>query len=264
MSRLEKLTLGDKACDHGIWANLPSSLTHVCVSIPAMVQNARLPTVAHEVTTRLTKLQRLELFSGLYFPPPVEVVYPPANPLDPLDSGLRELRLSHVTSPALEAVLVSLGRGLYTLAVHHLDVPPTQLTPYCPRLRRLELGAASIVQPELPHSLLSPTSIHAASLTFLRVHLASHVALEHLTASIGTIRAKQRLEGDHHRLQTLEVVGLFPDNLVGEGWTSGKGIDRLVEACKRDEVRLCVNGRPVDSVGNLWGALQGQTGREEL
>ncbi|GAA5836780.1 hypothetical protein JCM9279_007659 [Rhodotorula babjevae] len=264
MSTLEKLTLGDKACDHGIWPNLPSSLTHVCVSIPANVQDARLPTVAHEVTTRLTNLLRLELFSGLYFPPPVEVVYPPTDPLNPLDGGLRELRLSHISSPTLEAFLLRLGGGLYTLALHHITVAMTQLTPYCPRLRRLELGAAGVLTADLPQSVLSSSSVHAASLTFLRVHLASHVALEHLTASIGTIRATQHLEGDHHRLQTLELVGHFPGNLVGEGWTSGKGIDGLVEACEREQVRLCVNGRPVDSVGDLWGAMQGQTGRETL
>lgn len=264
MSRLERLTLGDKACDHGIWPNLPASLTHLCVAIPANVQDPRLSLVAQEVRARLTKLQRLELFSGLYFPPPVEIVYPPDDPLDRFDLGLRELRLSHISSPTLQMFLVSLGGGLYTLALHHLSVAPTQLTPFCPRLRRLELGAADTVPLDLPQSILLPTWVHAESLTFLRVHFASYVALEHLTASIGAIRARQRLDGGHHRLQTLELVGNYPDSLVGDGWRSGKGMDRLVETCARDEVRLVVNGRPVDGVGDLWGALQGQTGREML
>lgn len=268
MQKLERVTLGDKACDHTVWSNLPTTVTHICVALPAHVQDARLPIVATEISTRLTNTQRLELYSGLYFAPPLEIAYPPADPFNSPDSGLRELRLSHISSPGLEAFVLRLGRGLYTLAVHHLSCSPESLTPYCPRLRRLEVGAADILSSTLPESFFG--TVHLKSLTFLRVHFASFVSLGHLTASLGTIRAAQGRRDpaapttNPHRLATLELVGRFPGDLVGDDWESGRGIDALIEACRREEVAFCVNGRPVESVGDLWSAIQGQTGREAL
>ncbi|BGP42931.1 hypothetical protein JCM10450v2_007050 [Rhodotorula kratochvilovae] len=262
MPALSRLSLGDKACDHAIWNNLPASLTHLCVALPNGHRDARLTTVANELTRRLTRVQRLELYSQLYFPPPVEVEYPPMDPRDAQDGGLRELRLSHVASAELEAFVRSVGRGLYTLAVHHLPATTERLLPYCPRLRRLELGAADQISEETPDQLFE--SLHGAHLTHLRVHLASYVSLARLTASLSTIRAAQRAAGAHHRLAALELVGHFPDDLVGDGWRSGGGIDALACACEREGVALCVNGRQVESVGDMWAALLGQTGREAL
>ena len=268
MQKLERVTLGDKACDHTVWSNLPTTVTHICVALPAHVQDARLPTVATAISTRFTNTQRLELYSGLYFAPPLEIAYPPADPFNSPDSGLRELRLSHISSPDLEAFVLRLGGGLYTLAVHHLSCSPESLAPYCPRLRRLEVGAADILSSTLPESFFG--TVHLKSLTFLRVHFASFVSLGHLTASLGTIRGAQG-RGDPaapvtnpHRLAALELVGRFPGDLVGDDWESGRGIDALIEACRREEVAFCVNGRPVESVGDLWSAIQGQTGREAL
>ncbi|GAA6046709.1 hypothetical protein JCM3770_003128 [Rhodotorula araucariae] len=260
MPALERLSLGDHACDHTIWNNFPESLTHLCVALPNGHADARLTTVAHELTNRLTRVQRLEIYSQLYFPPPAEVVYAQPDRHDPRDTGLRELRLSHVSSPELEAFVCTVGRGLYTLALHHLPTAHEHLLPYCPRLRRVELGAADCIDD--PGILLE--SLHAAHLRHLRVHLASYVSLAHLTASLASIRAEQRAQGGHHRLVTLELVGDFPANVYGEEWRSGARVDALIRACRDEEIALCVNGRPVDSIGDMWAALLGQTGREML
>ncbi|GAA5907504.1 hypothetical protein JCM6882_003879 [Rhodosporidiobolus microsporus] len=249
---LEHLTLGSGACDHVIYSLLPSSLTHLCVSLPNHHQNARLLPIANEITTRLTSLKVFELYSHLYFPPPVELTYPGPEPNE--SSGLRELRLSHITATPGEiaAFLSSIGRRLYTLATHHISEEPSSLLEYCPSLRRLELGVTHF---EPPSGTSFFRGLSAPLLNFLRVHFNSGVPLSQLL-DILPHRAQSGLK-------TLEFIGIFPDDLPSD-WRSGACIEALVEECKRSGIEWWVNGRIVESMGDFWRALVGQTGRETL
>ncbi|GAA5853341.1 hypothetical protein JCM8547_000290 [Rhodosporidiobolus lusitaniae] len=251
LPKLENLTLGDKACDHNVYSNLPSTLRTLCVSLPTHHANARLMPVATEINSRLTKLVRLELYSHLYFPPPLDIAYPPPESGDP--SSLRELRLSHIVAAPgqLEAFLAAVGSSLYTLAMHHISVNPTSLLPSCPSLRRLELGAHHYTLP-VPSFFDYVSSQH---LNYVRIHFAAGVNLAHLVSTSPSLASKG--------LQTLELVGVFPQDLDDE-WLSGKSIDALVEACEDGKVEFLVNSRSTGTMGELWRALVGQTGRETL
>ncbi|GAA6012695.1 hypothetical protein JCM10207_005328 [Rhodosporidiobolus poonsookiae] len=256
LSNVKRLTLGDKACDHEIWAILPPSLTHLCVALRTHHSNARLDTVSDVITTRLTSLQVLELYSSLYFPPPIEVEYQVDSEAK---STLRELRLSHIqtTDADLSKFLYAVGANLHTLAIHRVLADAAAPLAFCTRLRRLELGARGFL-PEQESSYFN--ELYLPYLSFLRVHLASGVALADLLDALPLLTRPR--EGPSH-LKTLELVGIFPDNLSSD-WLSAKGIDRLVEICREGGVDFVMNGRPVETLGELWSALVGQTGREEL
>ncbi|BGP19500.1 hypothetical protein JCM10213v2_007595 [Rhodosporidiobolus nylandii] len=249
---LERLTLGDKACDHELWnARLPASLVHLCVSLPQYHADARLALVSTEIRTRLHRLKSLEVYSALYFPPPVALSYPDKQHSETF--ALRELRLSHINSAPgeLATLLATVGAGIYTLAAHHVAEDLSSLLDSLPSLRRLELGVNDYTTVERSASYLS--SLDSPFLHYLRVHFTSAISLAHLTSTLPSLAA----------LKTLELAGRFPDDL-GTDWTSGKRVDELVEACRTEQVELRVNGRVVETFGDWWAALVGQTGREML
>ncbi|GAA5824805.1 hypothetical protein JCM11251_005353 [Rhodosporidiobolus azoricus] len=249
---LERLTLGSGACDHEIYSLLPPTLTHLCVSLPNYHNNTRLLPIAQEITTRLMNLRVLELYSQLYFPSTIEVIYPPRQANEP--SSLREVRLSHITAAPGEIIsfLDSVGSSVFTLAVHHVSEEQSAFLEYCPSLRRLEVGRTNY---EPVASVTFFEEISESFLSYLRIHFDSGIALSHVLENLAFFA--------HSGLRTLELVGVFPGNLSGD-WLLGGSIDELVEQCKAGEVDLCVNGRMIETVGDLWRSLVGQTGRETL
>lgn len=274
MTNLRNLTLGDKACDHNLWNSVPASLTHICVALPPNHLNAHLETVAGALVSRLNKVQRLELYSNLYFPPPVEVVYPYEHGL----LQLRELRLSHIHAPdnGIGNLLSRVGNGLHTLAVHHIEESTGNMLHYCRNLRRLELGAAGVLPADV--NVLAAGHLTGKYLSYLRVHFAAYIPLADLVSAVERLSSapapalpdskKKSGSADdvvgRTSLRTLELVGRFPDDVVSEGWRSGAQMRALVDACAAGGVELCVNGRVVEGMADLWCALFGQTGREEL
>ncbi|GAA6030886.1 hypothetical protein JCM8097_008921 [Rhodosporidiobolus ruineniae] len=257
LPKLERLTLGDKAADHTLYSSLPSTITHLCVALPNNHQNARLAPIADEIRTRLTSLIRLELYSHLYFPPPAEIVYPPRS--ENASNSLREVRLSHlnIAPGELEAFLEVVGPELYVFGHHHALDNPTMPFLHLPSLRRLELGVFDFVADAYSEMYLD--TLYCPFLHTLRVHFASALPLPHLLKHFPSLL--------RNGLKTLELVGIFPGDLVVHDkscWTSGALMDQLVDETKAGGFELVVNGRPVESMGDLWRALLGQTGREAL
>ncbi|BGP34842.1 hypothetical protein JCM10296v2_006666 [Rhodotorula toruloides] len=249
LTNLERLTLGNHACDHTVWAKLPCSLTHLCVALPNSHVDARLKLVADTITKRLRNLQRLELYSHVYFPPPVEVVYPPC------ESGLaiREIRLSHIktTTEDMSNFFLQLAPGLYTLALHHVRFRVQAPWPQFKSLRRLEYGKHTITEnDEFFH--LTQGNVH-----WVRMHIEAGGRLQTLLDVIER-RSAHKLEP----LRTVELVGNL-DNVSGN-WASGKLFDQLVSACAKEGTQLYMNGRTIATHGGLWTALQSPMLREEF
>lgn len=255
MVNLEKLTLGNGACDHTIYAKLPASLTQICISLPNHHANARLDPVADELTKRLTRVVRLELYSHFYYPPPVEIEYaisPAAHQQN--KSQLRELRLSHLNAGTgqITKFLSRVGTNLTTLAVHRVSEAYQNMLPLCPRLKRLELGGPGVVDPTTP--VLS--TLHGASLNFLRISISQ---------TDTNLEALQQALPKLPQLRTLDLIAAFPLVVTDSAWLSGALFDDLHDACKARGLLLCVNGRTIRTPGTLWKAITaGHAGRDTL
>ena len=201
------------------------------------------------INTRLKKLVKLELYSQVYFPSS-EIHYPPTSKFDP--SQLREVRLSHIRGPAgtLDAFLSSTGSTLHTLALHHVSANfESTLFASCPKLRRLELGRSQ--REETPITNRFSTISHAYLHT-LRVHFDSDLSVDDIVRELEA----SRIAGTH--LRVLEIVGAFPGDVPegGEsGWTKAGEIDRLMKAVKENGTMLLIQGRLIESTGDLWVAL---------
>ncbi|GAA6006152.1 hypothetical protein JCM11491_002051 [Sporobolomyces phaffii] len=250
---LLRLSLGNKAADHTLYALLPRSLTHLTVSLPENHVNARLADIEAVIRTRLRKLVKLDLYSQIYFPSP-KVDYPRSHRSDA--TTLREIRLSHINTPAgaLDAFLASVGSTVHTLALHHVSAQfSSTLVSHCPKLRRLELGrspSSAYVAYNQPLCRFSATD--HAYLHSLRVHFDAGVSVDNL---VGELEAA-RVGGT--RLGTLTLVGAFPADLVldrAAGWTRADAIDRLVRVARDVGTVLVINGKMVESFGDLWIAL---------
>lgn len=229
-------------------------MTRLCISIPNEHRAARLDPIADELTKRLKRVQRLELYSHFYYPPPVDIDYGPPAP-EPSTSQLRELRLSHIraTSGHLSRFMIRLGANVSTLALHQVSEAYQNLLPYFSNLKRLELGRPLLVMPASP--LLS--SPHGASLEFLRVTVAqSDLSLETLSQAVPSLPS----------LRTADLIAKFPlGSSDSAAWTSGGRFDDFVEACQTRNVLVCVNGRVITSPGTLWKAIcAGHSGRDAL
>jgi len=246
---LERLSLGNKAADHNLYSSLPRSLTYLCVALPENHVNARLPDMATMITTRLKKLIRFELYSQIYFPS-TDIYYPPTSKSDP--SQLREVRLSHIRGPpgTLDSFLASLGSTLHTLALHHVSANfESTLFAHCPKLRRLELGRSQYT--EVPATNRFST-VQLNYLHTLRVHFDSTLSVDDIVQEVEA----SRIAGTH--LRTLEIMGTFPGDVPeGEdiGWATAGEIDRLMNAVKAYGTMLLIQGRVIESTGDLWVAL---------
>ncbi|GAA5968623.1 hypothetical protein JCM11641_007703 [Rhodosporidiobolus odoratus] len=243
---LKRLTLGDKACNHEIYPLLPSSLEHLCVSLPMYHSDYSLLPISTEIKDRLDSLVCLELYSQIYFPPTIHSRYPPKQEGDTTTSSLRELRLSHIAAVPgdISQFLDTLGENLYTLALHHISEHPSTLLAGCPFLRRLEVGVSHSLNPSESSFF---DALSAPFLHYLRVHFNSSISLSDLISALPVL--------SQNGLKTLELTGFFPDDLGGAGWKSGKNVDKLVQGCKEGGVELVVNGRGVESFGELWVGL---------
>lgn len=255
MSHLEKLTLGQGACDHTIYPKLPASLKQLCISLPNGHQNARLVTVADELTSRLTRIQRLELYSHFYFPPPVDIAYDTSpSGTAAQQSQLREVRLSHLRAAPGEIArsLSRVGSNLSTLALHHVSETHESLWPLCHQVRRLELGEARGTDPSVP----APSIPTTASLTFLRIKTAI------TDTTVNLISQGVRLLP---RLSTLDLIALAPSRPDDPVWQPGGSFDDLLGMCKERHICLCVNARPIATLEKVREAVvSGHSGREGL
>lgn len=251
LTSLEHLTLGNHACDHTVWHKLPSSLTRLCIALPNNHANARLKLVADTIKDRLQSLERLELYSHVYFPPPIEVIYPP-----PSQSGLaiREVRLSHINTSRedLSQFFLQLAPGLYTLALHHAYLRLEAPWPQFSSLRRVEYGRESLLD-DVDIFRLAGETVHSA-----RIHFDSGCHLKALVEAI-----ERRSSRSFPPLRSFELVGTFGVD-VALDWTSGSLFDRLVSACAEAGTPLYINGRTVGTLGGMWKALQRPMEREEF
>lgn len=243
LTNLERVTLGNHACDHTVWAKLPRSLTHLCVALPNSHIDARLKLVADMITKRLRNLQRLELYSHVYFPPPIEVVYPPN------ESGLaiREIRLSHIvtTTEDMSNFFLQLAPGLYTLTLHYVRFRAQAPWPQFKSLRRLEYGKHTITENDEFFHLIK-ASVHS-----VRMHVEAGGQVQTLLDAI-----ERR---SSHKLEPLRTL----DNVSGD-WASGKLFDQLVSACAKAGTQLYMNGRTIGTLGGMWTALQSPMLRAEF
>lgn len=82
-------------------------------------------------------------------------------------------------------------------------------------------------------------------LHLLRVHFQSGVSLVDLIRAVKSKRLPS--------LKLIDIAGRFPEN-VEMDWT-GAGVDELMLECKSAEVEVAINGRPVRTVGDLFGAV---------
>ncbi|GAA5912718.1 uncharacterized protein JCM6883_006212 [Sporobolomyces salmoneus] len=263
---LRRLSLGDKAADHTLYPLLPRTLTHLTVSLPRDHINARLSEIEPLLKTRLRKLIKLELYSQVYFPSP-EITYSRPSSSEP--TGLRELRLSHVSTPhrALESFLSSVGSSIQTLALHHVSSPfSSALFSYCPKLRRLELGRSTNEVEDGNNVIdLYSTTDHSC-LESIRVHFNSGIRLDDLVDEVRAPRivTPKGLGGAEGRdttyLKTLELVGCFPDDQGGfeSGWTNSNQIDELIKVAKEKGTIVMINGKMIETMGDMWSALFNQ------
>ncbi|GAA5886910.1 hypothetical protein JCM16303_006757 [Sporobolomyces ruberrimus] len=244
--RFLRLTLGANAANHTIYGILPPTLTHLCVALPTYHVDARLSQVFQTVRTRLPYLIKFELYSQIYFPSPLETIYPRKNRSE--KTALRELRLSHVETSRtdLEAIFSVVGSTLYTLAYHHvpaLDLSLSTVLSSCKNLRRLELGRTASYQTS------APTFPYLPRLHSLRIHFYSALSPSEVIDALET----PRLGGRH--LETLELVGKFPGDVVGSCWKDAKLMDKMVRVAKEKGTLFMINGRMIETVGDLWVAL---------
>ncbi|BGP10857.1 hypothetical protein JCM10049v2_006751 [Rhodotorula toruloides] len=243
LTNLERVTLGNHACDHTVWAKLPRSLTHLCVALPNSHIDARLKLVADMITKRLRNLQRLDLYSHVYFPPPIEVVYPPN------ESGLaiREIRLSHIvtTTEDMSNFFLQLAPGLYTLTLHYVRFRAQAPWPQFKSLRRLEYGKHTITENDEFFHLIK-ASVHS-----VRMHVEAGGQVQTLLDAI-----ERR---SSHKLEPLRTL----DNVSGD-WASGKLFDQLVSACAKAGTQLYMNGRTIGTLVGMWTALQSPMLRAEF
>lgn len=150
LTSLKKLTVGAGGAGPLMYAALATSrLTHLCVGVPP---HANLTLITDELAPggKLAALRRLEIYSQIYFPPPLELEFLDESTTPA--TQLRELRLSHVNAPRpqVDKLFSIVGSGLRALSLHHVDSAPfTALLAPCPRLLRLELGVALQVSPAL-------------------------------------------------------------------------------------------------------------------
>ncbi|BGP27151.1 hypothetical protein JCM10295v2_006115 [Rhodotorula toruloides] len=228
---LERLTLGDHACDHTVWDKFPSSLTRLCLALPNSHVNARL-TLSH-----------------VYFPPPIEVLYPPGE----TGLAIREIRRSHIkTAPEdMSNVFFQLAPDLYTLALHRVTLQVQAPWPQFRSLRRLEYGKQTITREE------GFVRLGHEEVQSVRVHAGSGGRLQTLLNAI-----EQRATRSSGPLRTLELVGTLDE--VGNDWTSGVLFDKLVSSCSKDGTQPYINGRTFATLGGMWTALQAPKSREEI
>lgn len=257
------MSLGNKAADHTLYALLPRSLTHLTVCLPERHVNARLSDIEPIIKTRLRKLVKLELYSQIYFPSP-DITYAPT--LKSENTSLREIRLSHVSAPqgAIESFLSSVGSTIQTLALHHVSSPfSSMLFSSCPNLRRLDLGRGSNTNAEGEVIDLYSTTDHRY-LHSLKVHFDSSLRLEDLIDEIEVPRLVTSSGGgggvkQYTYLKTLELVGSYPSDVSTEGgWKNAKLMNKLMQVAKERGCTLLINGRLIESAGDLWVALMGQ------
>ncbi|BGP55983.1 hypothetical protein JCM8202v2_003590 [Rhodotorula sphaerocarpa] len=175
MAGLEKLTLGSGASDHRIYPNLPAFLKQLCIRLPAEHQNARLVTLADELTRRLTRIQRLELCAHPLPQPPVEIEHDTmsmSSGIAPQQTQLRILRLSYIFAAPGEILqfLFRVGGNLSSLALRHVSNPHQYLLPLCPCLQRLDLGKYSLT--DTAASILPGLTLAAVSNMRIDVSMA--------------------------------------------------------------------------------------------
>lgn len=247
LPRLLRLSLGEEATDHTIYAILPSTLTHLTVAIPAQHEDPRLGEVEVALRTRLHRLVKLELYSRTHFPSP-EIAY--SRPTETEVSSLRELRLSHIdaTTQELTSLLNSVESTIQTLAFHHVLADGLlDALSGCASLRRLELGRLDIEVDD--HSLADPPS--HPYLRSLRLHFSSSIP----PMDIIRILKTPRLGGRY--LESLELVGVLPCDIVKRTWSDAKIMDRLIRVAERKGTIFMINGRMIETMGDLWVTVIG-------
>ncbi|GAA5882638.1 hypothetical protein JCM1840_002747 [Sporobolomyces johnsonii] len=151
---LARLHLGPNAIDCLDFLHLPTTLVHLCVTLPEyhIWDGPDFCAIADVLCSgALPSLARLEMYASSRASPALDVVYPPVDTSQQAPSPLRELRLLHVDSRPGELVefLGHVGSSLYTLALHNISESWQDLFDAMKRtgrtvpllLRRLELGA---------------------------------------------------------------------------------------------------------------------------
>ncbi|GEM10808.1 hypothetical protein Rt10032_c12g4825 [Rhodotorula toruloides] len=189
------------------------------------------------------------LASHVYFPPPIEVLYPPGE----TGLAIREIRRSHIkTAPEdMSNVFFQLAPDLYTLALHRVTLQVQAPWPQFRSLRRLEYGKQTITREE------GFVRLGHEEVQSVRVHAGSGGRLQTLLNAI-----EQRATRSSGPLRTLELVGTLDE--VGNDWTSGVLFDKLVSSCSKDGTQPYINGRTFATLGGMWTALQAPKSREEI
>ncbi|KAK4699449.1 hypothetical protein P7C70_g6811, partial [Phenoliferia sp. Uapishka_3] len=207
LTSLRKLTVGPGGAGPTMYTSLSTPhLTHLCIALSPIAANLDLFIPHLHPTGSLCHLRRLEVYSQIYFPPPIELEFLDETPNPP--TQLRELRLSHITVPRaqIDALLAVVGAGLRALSIHHVTAPAASIIKTVPNLLRLEIGVDGA--PDARKSILK--AIKAPNLHLLRFHFNSRIELTELVEKIE--------QGKLDTLRTIDVTGIFPDQ-VTEEWT---------------------------------------------
>lgn len=159
----------------------------------------------------MRQVRRIELYSQLYFPPPVEIEVLDNSPTSPCDidssTQLRELRLSHITAKPdhLNRLFKAVGPFIKILALHHINKSFKELILNCPNLLRLELGVDSYNNGEST-TTSNEFKFKFKNLHLLRIHFASGVELIDLIESVLDPNGLPNLK-------TIDIGGLFPEQV---------------------------------------------------
>lgn len=203
---LKMLTLGPHSSSKEVYSHISSpSITHLCIAIPNHCEVGLNDLIKRLTKSNLRQVRRFELYSQLYFPPPVEIeVLDDRCDSNSNDSTqLRELRLSHVIAKPdhLNRLFKAVGSHLKILALHHVNKCFTDMISRCPNLLRLELGVDSYHNGE-PHEF----NFKFLSLHLLRIHFASGVELSDVIKGVLDPNGLPSLK-------TIDIGGLFPEQV---------------------------------------------------
>lgn len=169
-------------------------------------------------TGPLRTVRRLELYSHIYFPPPLDITY-----LDDIPgpaTQLRELRLSHIIARPIHLLnlVTAVGPGLRTLAVHHVAEKLAKLVKLCPNLLRLEIGVAlepaSAAKKDFFKSLVAPR------LHLLRIHFQSGIELG---AVVGAVKGGRLVFPTQVCLFFYRIQGFELMVILGRSSGDGRG-----------------------------------------
>lgn len=148
----------------------------------------------------------------------------------------------------MRSLISSVETTLQTIAFHHVSSLDlfSNLTG-CSSLRRLEIGRLDSEFEGVSLCLLYNLHRH---LRTLRLHFDCSVLPETIIAAL----ERRRLGGRY--LESLELVGSYSSDAGEEQWKNPKMLDKLILVAKEKGTILMINGRMIETMGDLWVSLK--------